>query len=245
MLREGAAAAEAAAALRARVEAILADSHARVLALLQPAPGRGAGGGGPQFALWPDYGAWELIYAGRRASVGDEVGLRYLEVLLKVRPGELVHASELFAAGRGGPVLQEASLAEQHQATVRAIERQARECQEVLENPTTAESEKRQALTDLEQLRQARAVAARPARSGASQCAEAVRKALRRLHDGFAQARGRDRRPHPVLRDFAAHLKEHLLDPSARYAGRRGGPRRAGVAGCFIYERPAGIFWES
>jgi hypothetical protein len=46
------------------------------------------------------------------------------------------------------------------------------------------------------------------------------------------------------MRAFATHLQEYLLKPSARFnAGARVGGR-AGLAGRFTYEPPAGVVWE-
>jgi len=49
--------------------------------------------------------------------------------------------------------------------------------------------------------------------------------------------------PTPVLRPIADHLTKHLITPSARFNGRMGARTRAGVAGHFTYEPPAGVVW--
>jgi hypothetical protein len=50
--------------------------------------------------------------------------------------------------------------------------------------------------------------------------------------------------PHPVLGSFADHIKRHVLIPSVRYSGHGGPYARAGLAGCFTYERPGGVSWS-
>jgi hypothetical protein len=47
------------------------------------------------------------------------------------------------------------------------------------------------------------------------------------------------------LRPFALHLETHLLIPSARYSGVRRALARRGRVGCFTYEPPPGVVWES
>ena len=44
-----------------------------------------------------------------------------------------------------------------------------------------------------------------------------------------------------VLREFAAHLQQHLWIPSVGAAGRTGA---AGRPGCFTYEPPSGVNWR-
>ena len=200
--------------------------------------GKGAGRLEPRYALRLGYRAWEVIFDGERAVMGDELGMRYAVYLLKVRPCELVHGTTLAGAVLGQPVVQEGDLWENQTRTVRRIEAEALEMKAVLDDPTAAACEQDQARRELARLAAARRVVERQPASGACKCAGAIRKSLWRLHDGLAEA------PSPVLRAFAGHLKDHLLVPSSRYAGRRDGRRRTGVAGGFIYERPARIFWE-
>ena len=72
----------------------------------------------------------------------------------------------------------------------------------------------------------------------------AVRLAINRLHENLAEAVDANGQPHPVLRPFGEHLAKHLIGPSARYNGRMGARTRAGVAGRFTYEPPAGVRWS-
>ena len=71
-----------------------------------------------------------------------------------------------------------------------------------------------------------------------------VRKAINRLHEELAVAKDEQNEPHPVLREFAEHLRKYLLVPSARYTKSRTSRTKAGVAGTFTYEPPAGVVWE-
>ncbi|MBI5385069.1 MAG: hypothetical protein HZA90_10325 [Verrucomicrobia bacterium] len=197
-----------------------------------------AGGSGSRYALRRGHRAWEVIFDWERAVVGDELGLWYVDYLLKVQPGELIHGVQLAGRALGRPVLQEGTLGRDDKGMAKLIEDQARECLAVVENPTAGESEKRAALEELERLAAARRSVKRQPDGAASKCVGAIRRAIWRLHDGLADA------PQSVLRTFARHLNHHLLLPSSRYSKGRQGRCRAGVAGCFIYERPAGIFWE-
>ena len=49
---------------------------------------------------------------------------------------------------------------------------------------------------------------------------------------------------HPVLQDFAWHLREHLLVPSGRDRGHGGARRGTAFGGCFTYEPPPGVVWR-
>jgi hypothetical protein len=235
------------AVVSAIVREILSQLQPAVDAAVRNSLGAGTGsgrGGGPRYALRRGHGAWEVIFDWERAVVGDELGLWYADHLLRVQPWQLIHAVPLAAAALGRPALQEGDLESASKETVQLLQAEARECQTVLEDPNAPDEQKAKAREKLEALAEARREVDRKPRSGAGKCVEAVRKALWRLHDDYADARDCEGRPDRVLRRFAKHLKEHLLIPSSRYSRRRNGRQRAGVAGCFIYERPPGVVWE-
>ena len=79
----------------------------------------------------------------------------------------------------------------------------------------------------------------------AKKAVRAVREAIRHFHVNLEEALDPRGNPHPVLRPFAAHLKEYLLIPSNRYSNAGRGRTKTGVAGRFTYEPPSGVKWTA
>ena len=77
----------------------------------------------------------------------------------------------------------------------------------------------------------------------AQKTVRAVRMAIKRFCRNLAGAVDGRGRPEPVLTAFGNHLWTYLFVPSTRYSDARGREARKGLAGCFLYERPAGVEW--
>jgi hypothetical protein len=190
---------------------------------------------------------WEVVFDGESAQFKHEKGAEYVARLLKERGP--FHALDLVA--RRGP--------SSVKSTLEGRRKEAAVLKEVLDVGGTIqersvgldERETRQAL--IEQRRRLEAVAAiakflrlEPGRptDAAQRAVRAVRMAIKRLHRNLAAAASESGRSDRVLAAFAEHLEKHLLIPSARYSGARAREARGEMAGCFVYERPAGAQWK-
>jgi len=220
-----------------------------------------------QWAIRQGLGLWELTFGGQTAVLKHEQGVYYVAYLLLNPPTEPIHglalalrteaiyrpipvAAEVAGSASGttfvpeaGAVLQERSLGLEDAQAAWALRRKQRELEALLDDDNTTAPVKEEALRELEALYEFQR--GHPWRAGdaAQKAAAAVGKALQRFHRRLAEAVDAFGRPHPVLRAFAAHLKNHLLIPSGRGCAR-GGPRPgSGRAGCFTYEPPAGVAW--
>jgi hypothetical protein len=139
--------------------------------------------------------------------------------------------------------LQERSLALEDAQTMRAVLRTQNQLEALLEDEDQTEPTKREAERELIALYDYETKHSHRTRDSAQRAADAVGKAIKRFYEHLAVAVEADGRPHPVLRAFAEHIRQHVLVPSGRWCAR-GGPRpSASVAGCFTYERPEGIVW--
>jgi hypothetical protein len=67
---------------------------------------------------------------------------------------------------------------------------------------------------------------------------------VKRLCGRLARAVDAAGKPHPVLQDFAWHLREHLLIPSGRGGGHGGARAMTAFGGCYTYEPPPGVVWR-
>ena len=199
--------------------------------------------GGPQYALRKDGRIWTIVFQGKSASWKDEKGISYVAYLLKNPPSEPIHGAKLAARVSGYADISELSLGRDDSASRRAVEEEAKECAAVLQDDGASELEREEARGRLEELARIRNQVTKRPQTNAERTVRAVRKALQRLHEQLASQKGDDGTPHPVLVPFADHIERYLLNPSARYSGRRNSRVRAGVAGGFTYEPPDGVTW--
>jgi hypothetical protein len=221
----------------------------------------------PKYALRKSLGVWHLIFDGKQAYLRHERGLFYVAWLLYNPPEQPIHAIDLMAkipefyrkqlgltsiadpvTGKAAPLLsgariQERSLALDDRQTMRALFHKEKELEAILDSDDESEPVKAEALRELEQIAEFQRQHGRGSRDSARRAAHAVRSAIVRFHEHLHGAVGQDGGPHPVLRCFAEHINKHILIPSARYAGHGGPYARAGLAGCFTYERPGDVFW--
>jgi hypothetical protein len=181
-----------------------------------------------------------------------ELGALYVAYLLLNRSREPLHAVALaFKArewgGRATPddAVEEGSMGLKDADEVRALWRRQHELERILADSSEIEPVKAEALHELEYvsycLRNNRWLSAH----GAERCVRAVTAAIKRFYGHLLDSVDAEGRPHPVLRDFAAHLRSHLLSPSGR--GCRGEWRWLAMApaGCFIYLPPHGVVWSA
>ena len=141
--------------------------------------------------------------------------------------------------------IQERSLALDDAQTLRAILRKEKELEAILDDESTSEPEKAEALRELEAIAEFQSQHGRRSQDSAQKAVRAVRRAINRFHAHLAQAKDPAGQPHPVLCPFAEHIEKHILIPSARYSDSPGARARTGLAGCFNYEPPQGVQWMS
>jgi hypothetical protein len=198
---------------------------------------------GASFVLRREAGVWSVVFEGKTGAFRHEKGALYVDYLLKNPTACPIHGVQLFGLATGQGIIQEANLSGDSAGTLAKAKERAMELLEVLKDPNASDGKKADAREELEVLAEAKkAVGKRPA-SNAEKTVRAVRKAISRLHETLADARGKDGKPHPVLNAFAEHLSKHLIIPSSRYGGNGRGRVKAGVAGSFTYEPPAGMTW--
>ena len=226
----------------------------------------------PRYALRHQMDIWQVVFDGRKALVKDGRAMRIVAYLLLNPPSEPIHAVPLEAQvwGReleaGEPERDEesssadetdpspahmpeemncqASGARLDQVENILLKRKFRELLEIIEDGTLPQAERDAAQEELDQLHAALDGAAGRVVDGAAKAAFRVRKAIKRLHNKLATAVDGNHQPDTVLRDFAAHLLTHLIIPSSRFNRGKGSRNRAGVAGTFTYEPPAGMVWK-
>jgi hypothetical protein len=220
----------------------------------------------PTYSLRKGLGCWELRYAGRKALIKDERGVAIVAYLLRNPPLERIHAVDLeklvwaqgFVGETTSPLATEsaAELDEQH-LTVRSepgglarcaddnelLKRKVRELLDIIRDETLPAAERDDAQEKLDEISRAMSGSKGISRD-AARAVERVRKAILRLHAHLAAALDENQQPHSVLREFAEHLRKHLILPSARFTKSKTSRNQAGVAGTFTYEPPPGVVWE-
>ena len=205
------------------------------------------------YALRPSLGFWEVTFEGQHATFEHEPGAPYVARLLLHPPTKPIHALALALDARSlfGPnpgaaeVIQQQYLGLDEAGVVRTLRRRERELEAVLDDEEELEPVKAEALGELEAIADFMRKHPWRSRECVQKCAEAVSRAIRRLHGRLTEAVDGEGKPNAVLRAFARHLVEHLLIPSD--GGGVPGRQRVGAAmpGWFIYEPPTGLVWES
>jgi hypothetical protein len=223
----------------------------------------------PRYALHKGLGFWEVFFQGKRGFFKHEQGAYYVAHLLLNPPERPMHALALTVAVatiRGRPIsplrivdpatghsvlldgdgtLQQRSMGFEAIDTAWALRKTQLALEHLVDDNDQIEPVKAEALRDLEVIYNFQKNNPRHTRDTAQRAAHSVRTAILRFHgrlSGALDARGR---PHPVLRPFAIHLEKYLLLPSGRYFKPGASRRRVGLAGCFTYEPPRGVKWES
>ncbi len=206
-----------------------------------------------RYALRRGLGFWELTFEGRPAIFKHEQGAQYVACLLLDPPCEPIHAVALALKAREisgkpagpGEVVQQRSLGLDDAAAVRALWRRQLALEAVLEDEQESEPVKAEALRELEEVTEFLRKSPWRSRGGAERCVRAVAMAIRRFYSHLAGAVDARGVPHPVLRGFAGHLREHLLTPSGRGGDHRKARALSPFAGCYTYDPPPGVVWSA
>ena len=189
-------------------------------------------------------GFWRLVFNGMEAVVKDCRAIALVAQLLLHPLDGGIHATELAALALGQSVVQEGSLAGDGEAGKKAIKQEMHECMAVIHDPAACEAEKNEARQELDKLEQSLKVVGQAPASGAEKQVRAVRRAIERFISSLRTARDRSKEAQQALRAFGEHLHQYLWVPSSRYGGSRRARVRSGMAGKFVYERPAGVRWS-
>jgi hypothetical protein len=198
----------------------------------------------PRYLLRRGAGMWRVVCDKKEGEIDLGRGISLVAYLLFNPPLGGLHGTELASLAFGYEVVQEASLSADGDSTRRLIQKKARECMAVLQDPSASDMEKDEARGELETLGKALNVTRQDSNGGADKQVRAVRRAIERLIDKLREAKDRKGDPHVGLRAFGEHLHEYVWKPSSRFSGDRRARARAGVAGRFTYERPADVVWE-
>ena len=223
----------------------------------------------PRYALTKGLGVWKLTFDGKEADLHHERGILYVAWLLYHPPEHPIHALDLIAKipeiyrqQLGLPSLtdpitaksatlesharmQERSLSLDDAQTMRALYHKQKELEAILESDQEPEPVKAEALRELEAINQYQQKHTQKTRESAARAVDAVRSAMRRFHRKLSNSTDSNGMPHPVLRRFAAFLKQHILVPSSTYSRSTTPPFKAKAAGCLMYDPPPGIVWST
>ena len=219
----------------------------------------------PRYSLRKGLRTWELVFQGRAAPIDDGRGVQIVAYLLRNPPVERIHAIQLERLVWADGYVDEpmVSRAREEEADLEAnlsirgevggvarcqddntiLKHEVRELLAIIRDGTLPTGEREEAQARLEAI--SRSLSGGGGLAGeASKAAGRLRKAINRLQAQLAGARNEKNEPHPVLREFAEHLRKHLIVPSARFTKSKTSRNKAGVAGTFTYEPPADVVWE-
>ena len=183
-----------------------------------------------QYVLRRGLGTWEVTFEGRRDSFREEQGAEYMIWLLLHPPPQPIHATALVLeaghtdkyAPEGAEVFQQRNLGLDDAEAVRNLRRRARELEAVSEGQEARPGGKAEARGERRESLEFLRKNAWRSPDSAQKCARAVAKAIERLVRNLACGVDAEGKEHPVLQDFAWHLREHLLIPWAGSGSWRG-----------------------
>ena len=197
----------------------------------------------PRYCLRKGLGGWLLIYDGEMTVLPDDKAVYYVAQLLLEPPPSPLHASVLANLVFGHALVEnQRNLGRDDQETLAQQGQSRRECQAILEDETATAMERDEAQRDLAKINEWVRKYQRGTVAGEQKQARAISVGLLRLINDLERATGRKREPMPVLRAFGRHLRTYLWEASGRAPGR---PGKSNHPGCFTYEPPAGVVWES
>ena len=185
----------------------------------------------------------ELVFNGWRALLKQTQGLSLVAHLILRVPGQEIHGTKLAAAAFGQSEVQEGKPDDENDKTRKHLEQKARELKMVIDDEITTPEAREDAIGELEKLAKLKKALRSGKMSPAEKVVRAVRRAIQRLIDRLKSTRCLDAEAQQALRGFGEHLYHHLWIPSSRYGGSRQARVKTGMAGKFIYERPAGVCW--
>jgi len=221
----------------------------------------------PRYALRRGLGFWDLTFAGQHATLKHEQGIFYVAFLLNNPPQQPLHgmalavevtatygdcpvATEILDPATGRTVvvgkharIEERSLALDDAEAAAALRSKQRQLEAILDDENQIEPVKAEALRDLEAIYAYQRKGQPRIYDITQKAVRSVRTAIQRFHQRLVQEAEAQGHLDTVLGPFAAHLKQYLLIPSARYSGRDRARAREGLAGCFTYEPPPGVMW--
>ena len=221
----------------------------------------------PRYAIRKGLGVWYLTFDGKDAVLKHERGILYLAYLLLNPPEQPINALDLIAkipeiyrnqlglapivdpaTGKTTPLqsharIQERSLAIDDAQTMRALLRKEKELEAILDSDDESEPVKQEALRELEAIAEFQRQHGRRTKDSAQKAADSVRLAIRRLYRRLSTATDLNGEPHPVLRAFAAHLENCVINPSALHSRHRRVSSNTVPPGCLTYRPPPSVTW--
>ncbi|HEY5909661.1 MAG TPA: hypothetical protein VJA21_03550 [Verrucomicrobiae bacterium] len=221
----------------------------------------------PRYSIRKDCGVWHLIFDGQEAYIKHERGMFYVAYLL-THPNESFHALDLMAKipeiyrhqlglpeitdpSTGKTVilesharLQERSLALDDAQAIRAMYRKQKELEAILDDASESEPVKAEALRELEEVVAYLNHHAPRSKDAARNAAETLRLSIRRLHARLLASTGTNGKPHPTLKQFAAHIETYILTPRPKWPGPPSALARNAPAGCITYDPTPAITWH-
>jgi hypothetical protein len=125
--------------------------------------------------------------------------------------------------------------------------RKAQELRETLQDPAASASDKEFARRELRQIIHFLATQKKTSQDPNTRAVKRVHKSIQRLCDHLARQEPGQTAPHPVAREFAGYIAEHILVPSRRYTVARRGANvrvaRGELARHLVFECPPGHRW--
>ena len=221
----------------------------------------------PHYALQLRHGAWLLTFAGQQVPLKHEQGLYYAQYLLG-HPNEPVPAALLFQkfnrrlpdspgiAEITGPdtgevtalsddsIPREIFLSRDTQEILKRHKLQLAKLQATVDDPTTPEHLREDALTQRDQLRDFLLAQFHNPPAGPQQAAsKRVRKSLSRLLTSLRAPPRPGAKPDPIKSRFADFLHKYLFLPSRRFTAPGQRAARGELAGKLLYESPPQTRW--
>jgi hypothetical protein len=172
---------------------------------------------GPLPELRNDHGYWELTFEGRKAAVKCEPGAGYVAAMLS-RPNQLpLPGFELAEAGSGHDCAcfgRTAVLRSSSAQWLAAWLGRIRVLERILETETESEPVRAEVTRELEAMYASKAAEAAGPVPSAHEIARVVMASMIRFQQNLARATDPRGEPQALLRRFARHVKQFLLDPS-------------------------------
>lgn len=200
----------------------------------------------PQYVIRKGLKRWLLVFEGGDEEVlPDDWAVYYVAYLLRNPPAVPMHGAELAHRAIGDAVVDGQRNAGADDEEVWARQRQARrECRAVIDDEQATPERKAEAERDLVEINEWALKHQRGTEGREEKQVRAIRANIRRLLESLAEATDHRNRPHERLRSFGEHLDRYLWKPSTRGSTSRNGRVKAGWAGRFTYEPPAGVKWS-
>src|ERR1041385_2697677 len=201
----------------------------------------------PRYSLTKGLGVWRLIFEGRDAILKHELGLAYIAYLLFNPPDQPIHGLALALRVKGASgmdPIQERNLALDDAEAAHALYRKQIQLENLVDDGDQTDPVKEEAQRELLAIYDFQNKNLSRTNNTAQKAADAVGKALKRLHTRLAGATTLDDQPHLDRKSFAQFIRQFILIPSGRLCGHGGLRSINPAAGCFTYTPPPGVVWE-